>query len=283
MNYFDLHCDTATVIYDNKLSLLSPSLSCSALFADKFNKWFQCFAVFVNDNNKEPLKYYNNVISNLKTELNTLNLSNLSPVFTVENAVVLENNLSNLYKLCDDGVKMITLTWNGENALGGGVNSFSGLKEFGKDAIKIMNSLKIATDLSHLNDKSFYEAVEISRFPVATHSCFNEIFYHKRNLTLDKLKLISEKNGIVGICLYPAFLGGDNVYERFLRTVYLCLENGFENNIAIGSDFDGCDTYVKMADIPDLYRYLSINGIKEDTLDKLFFNNAFNYLKSLTK
>ena len=64
----------------------------------------------------------------------------------------------------------------------------------GKKAIKKMNNLKIGCDLSHINEKGFYSAIEIADFPLATHSNCYEICPHKRNLKMDQIKLIAETN-----------------------------------------------------------------------------------------
>jgi len=94
--------------------------------------------------------------------------------------------------------------------------------------------------------------------------------------------LIAQKNGVVGICLYDAFLG-NNPLEKIYKNIYLCLEKGFEDNIAIGTDFDGCDTIFNTKDIPYLYDFFTCKGIKKKTLDKLFFENANRFFKSFDK
>ena len=101
-----------------------------------------------------------------------------------------------------------------------------------------------------------------------------------RNLTDDKLQLIAEKGGIIGLCFYPEFLGGD-VFFKLYENIYHMLKLGLENNIAIGSDFDGAKMDKKLSDvtkIPELYRNLKEKGISEDILDKIFYKNFQNFL-----
>ena len=61
---------------------------------------------------------------------------------------------------------------------------------------------------------------------------------------------------------------------------------GLENNIAIGSDFDGADMLPELSDIskvPDLYTYLENRGISAETLKKIFYENAQNYFDKLSR
>ncbi len=283
MKYFDLHCDTVAKIYDENKEFDNRSLSVNRFCALHFSEWYQCFAVFIDDNIQKPFEYYNNCLSVYNDKILKNKPENLFPVLTVEGGRLIENDLSRIETLKKDGVFALTLTWNGENQIAGGAKSDADLKPFGKEVIKELNRYKISADLSHLNSKSFYKAVEIADFPIATHSCVYEVKAHNRNLTFDRIKLISEKNGIVGLCLFPEFLGSSDVYEQFYRNVCFCLNKGFEDSVAIGSDFDGCDTPLNANSIPELYKYLLNKNISENVLNKLFFKNAYNYFKQFDK
>ena len=283
MNYFDLHCDTAVRMYLENLEFCNENLSVNSRFSSCFEKWYQCFAVFIDEKTAEPFVFYKRVLSDLRKKVINSYTQNPNLILTVEGGTLIENDLSRIYELKQDGVFSLTLTWNGENNIAGGAKSRAPLKPFGIEVIKKLNEVKIATDLSHLNNKSFYKAIEYADYPIATHSCLCEVSEHIRNINIDMLKLISQKNGIVGLCLYPDFLGSENVYDAFYKNVYICLENGFEDNIAIGSDFDGCATPLNVGDIPNLYVYLKNMGIKAEILDKLFFNNAIKYLENFDK
>ena len=146
-----------------------------------------------------------------------------------------------------------------------------------------MNTLKIGCDLSHINEKSFYSAIEIADFPLATHSNCRTLLDHPRNLTDEQIKLIAEKGGIIGLCYYPAFLGG-KPFDALYKNICHLLEMGLENNIALGSDFDGAlmdETLSSPLDIPCFYEFLSRNGLENKLLDKIFFQNANNYIAKL--
>lgn len=282
MNFLDLHCDTAFELYQQKLPFYNNKLSVTKSSCNHFRKWVQTFAVWISDTAENPFELYKNIIKDIKIKLENKPL-NLTPIFAVEGGWVIENDIDRLQILKNDGIKMLTLTWNNENPIGGGCNTNKGLTDFGKDVIKNLNLLKIATDLSHLNIKTFYKALETADFPLATHSNCYEICPHQRNLTLEQMKLIAQKDGVIGLTFYPPFLEGD-VFEKIYENIFLLCENNLENNIAIGSDFDGAEMDKKLhktSDIPFLYNYLKQRGLKKTLLDKIFFENGYKFIAKL--
>lgn len=284
MNYFDLHCDTPYECYYKNQDFLKNSLAVSGEKGAKFDNWKQIFAVWIRDDAAEPYKLYNAILKDFKKKLKS-KPDNLTPYFSVEGGAVIEDNIDRLYELKKDGICALTLTWNGENRIAGGSKSDKGLTDFGKRVIRDLNSLNMLCDLSHLNEKSFYSAIELADYPIATHSNCRTVFDCPRNLSDNQLKLIAEKGGIVGLCFYPEFLGGD-VLEKLYRNIYHMLELGMENNIAIGSDFDGADmsgTLCDISKIPFLYANLNEKGIDKSVLDKIFYKNAENYLETFDK
>ncbi len=284
MNFFDLHCDTPYECYFKNQEFLKNSLSVSGDKGSTFDNWSQFFAVWIKDDLENPFEVYKRVLTDFKEKLKN-KPDNLKPYFSVEGGAVLQNDLDRLYKLKQDGIKLLTLTWNGENQLAGGSKTDKGLTDFGKDVIGEMNKIKMICDLSHINDKSFFKAVELSDFPVATHSNSRTVLNHPRNLTDAQLKLIHEKNGIIGICFYQPFLG-DNVFEGIYKNIYHMSNLGLKDNIAIGSDFDGGDMGKEFNDIskiPNLYKFLSEKGLEKTFLDKIFYKNAENYMLRLEK
>lgn len=284
MNYFDLHCDTPYECYYKNQDFLKNSLAVSGEKGAKFDNWKQIFAVWIRDDAAEPYKLYNAILKDFKEKLKS-KPDNLTPYFSVEGGAVIEDDTDRLYILKEDGICALTLTWNGENRIAGGSKSDKGLTDFGKRVIRDLNSLNMLCDLSHLNEKSFYSAIELADYPIATHSNCRTVFDCPRNLSDNQLKLIAEKGGIVGLCFYPEFLGGD-VLEKLYRNIYHMLELGMENNIAIGSDFDGADMSGSLCDIskiPFLYANLNEKGIDKSVLDKIFYKNAENYLETFDK
>lgn len=282
MNFFDLHCDTAFECYKQNEEFYVNSLAISGKAGEGFSNWKQTFAVWIRDDIKNPFETYKEILNSFKAKLKTAP-KNLTSYFAVEGGAVIESDIDKLYELKNDGIKLLTLTWNGENAIAGGADSDKGLTDFGKRAIEEMNSLKIGCDLSHLNSKSFYKAIEIADFPLASHSNCYFVCPHKRNLTDDKIKLIAKKGGIIGLTFYPLFLG-ENVYEKIYENICRLLELGLEENIAIGSDFDGAKMDKRLdniSKIPNLYSFLNQKGLSFGLLDKIFFKNADNFIAKI--
>lgn len=283
MNYFDLHCDTAYECCFKNKEFIKNDLAVSADKGAAFEKWSQVFAVWVRDDAEQPYKLYRTVLDEFKKKLNGIS-GNLTPYFAVEGGAVIGRDSDLIYNLKKDGVKYLTLTWNGENRIAGGSKTEKGLTRFGREVIKKLNSLKICCDLSHLNDKSFFAAIEQAEYPIASHSNCRAVCDVKRNLTDEQLKLIGQRNGIIGLCFYTKFLGGDTV-EKLYENICHTAELGLEDNISVGSDFDGAETgnpVKTVSGVPALYQALFEKGIGGDLLDKIFYKNAQNYFDKMT-
>lgn len=300
MNYFDLHCDTLYECYKLKKSVYNNNLAVSI---DKaaFDRWCQVFAIWIPDGVESPFSFFMQIYNFAKkqfAELNDfievcLNLDELKKVtnsqkcaamLSVEGGRVLEGNIENLYKLYQLGISILTLTWNGKNEIASGVEAVGGLTPFGKRVLEEMNSLGMVADLSHLNEQSFFEAAEIAQNIIASHSNCRAVHEHARNLTDEQLEIIKLKNSLVGICFYPEFLGGSNVFDRLYANIYHLLEKGIENNIATGSDFDGAEMSEDLRDIskiPELYDYLISKNLSIEIIDKIFYKNAYNFFTNL--
>ena len=250
--------------------------------AQSFENWTQVFAIWLDDKDKNPWQKYQKVLFDFKQKLRE-KPHNLTPIFSVENGSLLETDADRVYELKQDGIKLLTLTWNGENNIAGGCQSDKNLTAFGKKVIDKMNKLKIGCDLSHLNKNSFYSAIEIAEFPLCTHSNCWDICSHPRNLATEQIKLVAQKDGIVGLCFYPLFLGG-NVFEKIYENIFFLCDMGLENHIAIGSDFDGAtmdEMLCKPQHVPVLAKFLEKKGLKSDLLHKIFYKNAYNYIAKL--
>ncbi len=289
MNYFDLHCDTPHVIYKNGAKFKDGNTAVSLEKGEIFDRWCQLCAVWIPDDCKEPKKRFLEIGEYFKSQVPTLKeASDLENdncfILTLEGGAPIQA-LSDVDMLYDFGVRVVTLTWNGKNKIAGGANTKAPLTSFGKKVIKRMNERGMVVDLSHLNDQSFSEALSLADRVLATHSCCRNIENVPRNLTDEQIRAIIDKNGLIGICLYPRFLGGDDVFSAFSRHLSHLLSLGGENAVAIGSDFDGAamsDRLDSVDKIPKLYKYLSKNYDKKQ-LNKLFFDNAFNFFTGCGK
>ena len=276
--FFDLHCDTPYECFTKKQEFINNTLAVSAVKGAVFDVWYQTFAVWIKDDIENPFEQYKKIITDFKVKTQS-KPQNLNPIYALEGGAAIEN-IDCLYEMKSDGIKFITLTWNGENKIAGGCKTEKRLTDYGKQVIRTMNELKIACDLSHLNEKSFYSAIEETNYPIATHSNCKKIHNHIRNLTDNQIKLICRKGGIIGLCPYPEFLGGD-VTEKMYQNIFHICDMGYENNISIGTDFDGAKQSEELKDIskiPQFFIKLKEKGLKEELLQKLFYKNAVDFI-----
>ncbi len=284
MEFFDLHCDTPYVCFKEKKQFLENDLAISFDKAKCFENWQQLFAIWVREETPSPFEFYKRVLSDFKGKLKGAEKANFLPRFAIEGGSVIED-ISCLDEIKKDGVSAITLTWNGKNKIASGAYENGGLSAFGEAVIRRMNSLKIATDLSHLNEESFFDAIEVTELPIATHSCCNGVFNHPRNLTDAALLKIAEKGGIIGVCPYPEF-SKKNSFRAVYENVAYMLSLGLRDHIAFGSDFDGAEMSSELKDIsyiPNLKDYLLKKGIEKEVCDFIFYKNAFNFFETFDK
>lgn len=159
-----------------------------------------------------------------------------------QNTYALEQNIDHLRLFRDLGVRVMQLTYNTQNLVGSGCweSRDSGLSDYGRDVIDLMNELGILVDLSHVGDQTSRDAIEHSKKPVAYTHCFpGALLEHPRNKSDEMLKLISSKGGFVGVVAYTPFMpkGDDSTVEDVLDGIEHVLNVVGEDQVGIGTDF----------------------------------------------
>lgn len=305
MRLFDLHCDTVTRCFDEKLNLYHGRQEVSLKKGRSLAAWAQCFAIFVDDRQRgeAAFRYYQNCVSFLKlaAKINSrhlslcrsrqemdvaLNAKKCAGFLTVENAAALGGKLENIETLAADGVKVIALTWNGENELGFGCGVGGRLKPFGRAAVAELARYGIIVDLSHLSDEGFDEVLELYGGPVmASHSNLRLVCDHPRNLTDRQFKALAARGGIVGANFHLPFLAeaieASHRPQSLFAHVDRMLELGGENTIVLGSDFDGAhmpEFCRNLSYIPALYSLFAAR-YGETLTDRIFFKNASDFFE----
>lgn len=283
MIYSDLHCDTVTRCFKKGESLFDAKGHINYFKIEQLTGYRQCFALFVDDEKRgdAAFSYFKKLVDFCKTELDKIKSERLTPVLTAENGALLGGDSDNVEYLKSEGIKMLTLTWNGKNELASGCSTDEGgLTPFGKEVIAKMERAKIFVDVSHLNEKSFYDVASFAASPlIASHSnCFS-VVPHRRNLKDEQIKLIIESGGLIGLCFHAPFLlhNGYGSFEMLYRNISHILSFGGENSVCFGSDFDGGepeDCLDSLHKVKNLYAYLKGRGLNEALLEKIFFLNA---------
>lgn len=191
----------------------------------------------------------------------------VSAFLTVENGCVVDGKMERLEQLYQMGVRLITLTWNDDNCFGhphakDAGRMQLGLTPFGKEAVTYMTERGILVDVSHLSDGGFYDVAELVRGPfVASHSNCRELAPATRNLTDDMIRILAEHGGVCGLNFYPPFLNTDPVdkvsrIERMCEHVKHLVNVGGIECVGIGTDFDGIEGNLEIADCTDMKNYL---------------------------
>jgi membrane dipeptidase len=116
------------------------------------------------------------------------------------------------------------------------VQHHSGLTPFGKDVIREMNRLGMMVDISHVADKTFYDALETSQAPIiASHSACRAVTNVPRNMTDDMITALAKKGGVIQINIYCSFISqksADAEAQLHLRERYQALQKQYENDPA---------------------------------------------------
>lgn len=213
-------------------------------------------------------------------------------LLTMEDGVPVGASLNKLRHFYDRGIRLITLTWNYENAIGY-PNSHDpevmakGLKPFGIEMIEEMNRLGMIIDVSHLSDGGFWDVARYSKKPfIASHSNARSLTLHPRNLTDGMIKTIAEKGGVIGLNFCPKFLGADqkSSVSHMLRHVKHIYEAGGEDVLALGTDFDGIVGPLQIDSCDKLYLLregLEKHKMPSRVIDKMWEQNALRVFKEI--
>ncbi len=279
---FDFHCDTLSKFsnYESDTNQYE--------FADSscFDEYTQVFAVYVSSNDKTPeisAEKQLNAFDKLKSQFE--DASGRRAVLSVENASAFGEGYRNIDAFISKGLRILSLTHNRDNeyACGSSSKIDTGLTEKGKELIAYAEKCNVAIDISHLSFNSIYDVFKIAKNPVcATHSNSYSICSNRRNITDDMFNEIVNMGGIVGINMYPHFLGKCADSNDVIRHIMHFLELGGEKNVAFGCDFDGINEtpfdIKNVSDLQIIYKKLENLKIHLKTIDDIYYNNAINYI-----
>ncbi len=189
----------------------------------------------------------------------------------------------------EKGVRILSLTWNDENEYASGCLAQGGLKAEGIAAVKLLNSLKIALDVSHINEKGFREALELyEHAPCATHSCVYDLHENPRSLKNDQIKELIGRDGFIGINFYTRFLTGrDADIDDILDHIDYVLDCGGENSVGFGSDFCGIESTPQgldsVADFQALPQAMLRRNFTDALIKKICYGNFARYILKFLK
>lgn len=221
----------------------------------------------------------------------------LATVLHFEGAEAIDPEFRSLEVLYQAGLRSLGPVWSRPTAFGHGVpfrfpagpDTGDGLTDPGKGLVRACNRLRMMIDLSHLNEKGFWDVAELSDAPlVASHSNVHAICENTRNLTDAQLDAIRASGGLVGVNFATSFLRpdgqmtADTGLDVMLRHMDHLIAKLGEDGVGIGSDFDGATIPAEIKDaagLPNLVAAMRAHGYGEPLMRKLCWENWVGVLE----
>ncbi|KAF5061548.1 Membrane dipeptidase [anaerobic digester metagenome] len=211
-------------------------------------------------------------------------------------------DLDQIHMLYDFGVRHAMLTWNEQNLLATGVQGdpSRGVTELGKKAVRMIQDKHMIMDVSHLNERSFWDVIHMAEGPIlASHSNAKALAPAARNLSDEQLLAIRDTKGLVGLNSFNLFvsqnLNEQNVDNLVKHASYIADKIGVEH-LGFGFDFfeflstesmksysDQDTSYtVGLEDcskIPEMLLKMKAAGFTEKELEMISYGNWFNLIR----
>ncbi len=220
----------------------------------------------------------------------------------IEGGHAIEDSLRLLRDYYVLGVRYMTLTHTNTNnwADSAGdmdkpeVKHHNGLTDFGKDVVREMNRLGMMVDISHVADKTFWDALEASKAPIiASHSSARALANVPRNMTDEMIVALAKKGGVIQVNFNCGFLvvgSGDPGKPRAKLSDVVAHIDHIKNivgvgAIGIGSDFDGIECTPEGLDdvskFPNLTRALLEKGYSAEDIRKIYGGNLLRVMRAV--
>lgn len=293
---FDAHCDTITKLLEEGGSLRENGFHLDLARLSAYAPAAQFFAVWGGR--------YEEKAALLKAELekNTdlavfcrtsaaakaaAREGKIAAFLSVEGAEQLGCSAERLARAhAEDGVVMVNLCWNHDNALcGSAMDSGAGLTEDGRAFVRAAQAMGVAVDLSHASEKTFWDVAEIARKPVlASHSNAAALYARfPRNLTDDQFRALVRLGGGAGLNLCPAFLAEQADVDACVAHVEHFLALGGAHSVFVGADLDGISETPAgingVQDMGKIYEALLRRNHPEQLVRDIFYNNLVDILE----
>ena len=215
----------------------------------------------------------------------------------IEGVEAIGEDLTGLESLYAMGLRSLGPVWSRENVFASGVpfafpssgDTGPGLTAAGFDLLEACNHKGILVDMSHLNEKGFWDIAQHSKHPlIASHSNAYAVCPHSRNLSDEQLRAVADSGGIVGLNYAIRFLNedGSDTQGRGLEVMvkhvqHMARQMGVEH-IGLGSDFDGADIPEEIGDVCGVGRLLealSQAGFSDSDVEAIAYKNWFRVMR----
>lgn len=204
------------------------------------------------------------------------------------------------------GLRMMGLTWNRANLLAQGAaeDTGGGLSAVGRELVAEASRVGVILDVSHLNQRSFWDVLEISKGSVlASHSNASAVWSHPRNLSDDQISALAARGGLMGLNFVHRFVGPGDLLEGLVNHAEHLASLVGVSHIALGPDFIDYIKYMepleptdqrllgpsglqwpdKDADaslLPSFYKALVARGFSEQDARLIMGGNAIRFLEN---
>lgn len=248
------------------------------------------------NNNKDIIK----VIKNKEDIDMAIKDQKMAVMIGMEGLASLDENIDYLQTLYKYGVRHASLTWNEENKLATGSkgNVNRGITPLGKEAIKTMEKLGIILDVSHINEKSFWDVCDTVTKPfVASHSNVYSLCNNIRNLKDDQIKAIAQSGGVIGINAWPDFVDEKRPsLEKLTRHIDYVVDLVGIDHIGFGFDFTdfldeaavttfasvtNMNEFNNISQVQMLTNLLKEKGYSEEHIEKIAYKNFVRVIKEI--
>ena len=307
-DYFDCHVDTLTELAADKEDLNQNSCNLDLQrVLERTKRYVQIFAVYrdraeMEEPPEEEFKrLYRRVMRLLEKEKahlalchngqemkQALQAGKAAAFLSIEDISIMGSCVTQMKEL---GFTMAMLTWNYENEYGAGAaySQTKGLTEAGKRLAEELLRQGILLDISHLSDAGVEDILRMTERPViASHSNVRTVCDNPRNLKKSQIREIIRRKGLIGVTYYSPFIDGtpNTTIQKLLRHMDAVMEQGGEEVLALGSDFDGCGQRLPVdmkgvENIENLKREMEKAGFGSRLIQKIFFENAYDFFDRL--
>jgi membrane dipeptidase len=159
-----------------------------------------------------------------------------------QNVTGIEDQIGYLGLFKELGVGVMQMAYNTQNLVGTGCYETrdGGLSDFGRDVLAEMNRLGILADLSHVGPKTSEDVILASRQRVAYSHCLPAgLKAHPRNKSDAQLRFIAERDGFVGVTMFPPFLarGPEATVDDYVEAIEYVVNLCGDDKVGIGTDF----------------------------------------------
>lgn len=218
------------------------------------------------------------------------NKDDLGVIFLLENADALTNNNSLVQALRDQGIYIVGLTHAGTNRLadGNSVMHSDGITPEGRDVVHALLDNNIIIDVAHLHHSCFWQLMDLVEVPcVSSHTGLKERCNIPRNLDMEQLKQIVDREGLIGIAFNPGMLspeGEADVEDIFIHIDTVVQKFG-PDYVALGSDFCGFDTLASgmedLTGVSGLKSIMESHGYEKEAIENIMGLNWLRIYESL--